>query len=136
MSKIDKTDAEWRAQLDEETYRVTREKGTERPYTGRFYQHQESGTYHCVCCDAALFRSDSKYDAGCGWPSFSDAIEGAVTTREDRSHGMIRTEILCARCDAHLGHVFDDGPTPSGQRFCVNSVSLDFDDDPSAAEDS
>lgn len=127
MSKITKTDQEWQQQLDDETYRVTRQKGTEYPGTGKYLNHFEDGTYRCVCCGEVLFKSDSKFDAGCGWPSFDASIEGKVEYHRDISHGMIRTEIVCANCDSHLGHVFEDGPTQTGNRYCVNSVSITFD---------
>tara|TARA_B100001059_G_scaffold65438_1_gene61725 strand:- start:2404 stop:2820 length:417 start_codon:yes stop_codon:yes gene_type:complete len=120
------TEQQWQQRLTDEQYRVTRLKGTEYPFTGKLLHHTADGTYHCICCGAVLFSSDTKFDAGCGWPSFSEALEGRVKYHSDTSHGMQRTEILCNNCDAHLGHVFDDGPTPTGQRFCVNSVSLSF----------
>ena len=127
MPKIEKSDAEWRSQLDEIQYRVTRQKGTERAFTGQYWDSHEDGTYRCICCGAALFRSEAKFDSGCGWPSFDKAIaDGAVATRSDRSHGMLRTEALCGHCGAHLGHLFDDGPTDTGLRYCMNSASLHF----------
>ncbi|AXT59726.1 peptide-methionine (R)-S-oxide reductase [Aquimarina sp. AD10] len=125
---IKKTEAEWKNQLTEEEYRVLRQKGTERPFTGKYNIHAEEGTYKCMGCNTALFESTSKFDSGCGWPSFDESIEGTVEYIRDTTHGMIRTEILCANCGSHLGHVFDDGPTKTGQRYCVNSVSIDFDE--------
>ncbi len=128
MDKVIKTDAEWRAQLgDGEVYRVTRGKDTERPFCGAFHDHKKPGLYLCVCCDLPLFRADAKFDSGTGWPSFFRPVaKENVITETDRSHGTVREEILCARCDAHLGHVFPDGPPPTGLRYCVNSVSLKF----------
>ena len=125
--KIDKTDAQWRTELSPEQYHVCREHGTERPFTGKYYAHHEDGIYRCSCCGAGLFDSAHKFDSGTGWPSFWEAAtSGAVATSEDSSHGMRRTEVHCKNCGAHLGHVFPDGPNPTGLRYCINSVSLDF----------
>lgn len=125
--KIFKTEAEWRAQLSPEAYHVARERGTERAFTGKFWNHHEDGTYTCVGCDAPLFDAATKFDSGSGWPSYhSPASPDAVDTEVDGSHFMRRTEVHCARCGAHLGHVFPDGPEPTGLRYCINSVSLGF----------
>jgi methionine-R-sulfoxide reductase len=127
MEKIIKSDEEWREQLTPEQYTITRSKGTETPFCGIFHDHKKSGVYTCTCCDLSLFSSDAKFDSGTGWPSFFQPVnEAHVTTQTDTSHGMMRTEILCARCDAHLGHVFQDGPPPTRLRYCLNSVSLQF----------
>jgi peptide-methionine (R)-S-oxide reductase len=125
MDKIKKTEEEWRRELTPEQYRVTREKGTERPFSGEYENTKEGGTYVCVACGNPLFSSETKYDSGSGWPSFYQPLSGeSVATESDNRHFMERTEVLCSRCDAHLGHVFDDGPQPTGQRFCMNSVAL------------
>ena len=129
---ISKTDNEWKAQLaakgaEPHAFEVTRHAATERPFTGKYADNYKDGTYHCICCDKPLFTSGTKFDAGCGWPSFDQAIaEGAVATRTDLAHGMRRTEALCGHCGAHLGHLFDDGPTDTGLRYCMNSASLHF----------
>lgn len=129
--EVDKPDAEWRRQLSDLQYRVTREKGTERAFTGEYWDVWDKGAYNCVCCGAPLFRSEHKFDAGCGWPSFWEQLrEDAIERVMDHSHGMTRVEVRCRRCGAHLGHVFDDGPAPTGERYCINSASIDFEPKP------
>ncbi len=127
MADVKKTDTEWRAQLTPEQYQVTRQAGTERAFTGKYWDCKEDGIYRCVCCGSELFDAGTKFDSGTGWPSFWEPIaDDRVKTIEDRSLGMLRVEVLCANCDAHLGHVFPDGPKPTGSRFCMNSASLDL----------
>ena len=127
MPEIERTEDEWRAQLSAEQYHVLREAGTERAWSGKYVDSHDDGTYHCAACGAMLFDSDTKYESGSGWPSFyQPAVADAVELVEDRTHGMVRTEVRCRRCGSHLGHVFPDGPAPTGERYCMNSLSLDM----------
>jgi peptide-methionine (R)-S-oxide reductase len=136
MYEVEKSEQEWREQLSADEFTVCREKGTERPFTGEYWNNWQDGIYRCRCCGAELFKSTTKFDAGCGWPSFYEPTSAAsIEESRDVSHGMIRTEVMCKRCGAHLGHVFDDGPKPTGLRYCINSLSIKLQADKSPQDE-